>query len=93
MFLCVLFGMMAHGVLHASVPLLHFGVLHHVVERLQPLHDPQNTKHRLQHKDETKGGARRGFVSSIAFLYTSPFTYYYNFHFIAFHVIYYDDNK
>lgn len=33
------------GALHASVPIFHFGVRHHVIKRLQALHHPQDSKH------------------------------------------------
>lgn len=39
--------------LHALVPEFDLCVLHHVVERLQALHHPENSEHRLQRQPET----------------------------------------
>ena len=41
------------GRLHALVPVLHLGVLHHVLKGLEPLHDPQDPEDRLVEERET----------------------------------------
>lgn len=38
--------------LHTSVPALDFGVVHHVVKRLQALHDPEDAEDRLRRGED-----------------------------------------